>query len=247
MTTNLPDRMAAEALRLISLTPVEIRRRLWICVGFERADEDLGDAPHLAMLYAERDWRKDADLHAAVTETFSGADGLLARVHSECILGEAFGSTMCDCGDQLRLSMEEMVSVGLGALIYLRQEGRGIGLRNKLDVLALQYGFAEGRKGSQTYTSDEANLALGHPVDAREYGLAASLFRALGVGSVQLISGNPQKIDALKAGGVPVASAVDLWRSDVSPRALRELREKIARGYTYQRENLSNGASANGG
>lgn len=233
---DLPQRLAAAELRLISVTPVEIRHRLWLCLGFEEAAEHRGDAPHLAMLYADRDWRSEGDLYAAILSVFNGRTDLMARVHSECILGEAFGSTMCDCGDQMRLSMDEMVLEGAGAFIYLRQEGRGIGLRNKLDALALQYGFAEGLRGDKTYTSDEANVALGHPVDAREYSVAAHVLRALGVQSVKLISGNPHKIGDLSAQGVPVASAVDLWRKNgTSPRALMEIQEKVMRGYVYRR------------
>lgn len=233
---DLPQRLASADLRLISVTPVEIRHRLWLCVGFEEVHQHRGDAPHLGFLYADRDWRAESDLYAAILNVFGGQTDLMARVHSECILGEAFGSTMCDCGDQMRLSMDEMVLEGTGAFVYLRQEGRGIGLRNKLDALALQYGFSDGLRGNQTYTSDEANLALGHPVDAREYGVAAQFLRSLGIHSVKLISGNPHKIGQLSSQGVPVASAVDLWRKNgTSPRALMEIQEKIQRGYVYKR------------
>lgn len=232
---QLPLLMAGENLTLISVTPVEISHRSWLLMGFEEAATDRGDAPHLAMLYADRDWRGEHDLHAAVVDAFAGQRDLLARVHSECILGEAFGSTMCDCGDQLRLSMDEMVLAGRGILVYLRQEGRGIGLRNKLDALALQYGFEDGVRGPATYSSDEANLALGHPIDARDYRVAADLLRALRVQSIQLISGNPHKIAQLNTHGVTVSSAVDLWRNGASARALTEIQEKVMRGYTYRR------------
>jgi GTP cyclohydrolase II len=227
--------MARQGLTCISVTPVEVRHRLWVCVGFEEADQELGDHPHLAMIYAGRDWLAEDNLHDAVLDTFAGRDDVLTRVHSECILGDAFGSSMCDCGDQMRLAMDEMEARQEGVFIYLRQEGRGIGLRNKLDCLALQYGFRMGRKGPRRYSSDEANVAMGFEVDHRAYDSAAKLLRALRIASVQLVTGNPKKIADLEAVGVNVASALDLYTNGVSARAAAEIREKIARGYIYQR------------
>ncbi|WMS43269.1 hypothetical protein RDV64_02370 [Acuticoccus sp. MNP-M23] len=232
---DLKAAMNAEGLAFISLTPVEIQRRLWICLGFEESGHTLGDHPHLAMLYGGRDWLAETDLHAAVLDVFRKRERVLTRVHSECILGDAFGSSMCDCGDQLRLAMDEMEAKQEGIFIYLRQEGRGIGLRSKLDCLALQYGYSDGKRGPRRYSSDEANVAMGFDVDERGYGAAAGVLNALGVTSAQLITGNPKKIADLEAAGVKVEGAIDLWTNGASARAMDEIKEKISRGYIYQR------------
>ncbi|MEM8576189.1 MAG: hypothetical protein AAGF48_16405 [Pseudomonadota bacterium] len=233
MTLN--ERTAAAGLRFLSATPVELQSRIWICVGFEEIGRTLGDHPHLAFLYGGRDWLKVRDLHGAIAEEFEGAENILTRIHSECLLGDAFGSTMCDCGDQMRLALEEMESQRSGIFLYLRQEGRGIGMRNKLDVLALQYGFCEGQRNRRRHSSDEANLAMGFAIDERRYHMAAGFLNALGVASVQLITGNPDKIGDIEKAGIRVASAIDLWTNGVSNRAADELKEKVARGYIYQR------------
>ena len=232
---DLPTALSAEGLNFIALTPVEIQHRLWICLAFEEEGAAMGDHPHLAMLYARQDWLMASDLPATVAATFAGRSNIVTRVHSECILGDAFGSSMCDCGDQMRLAMEEMASGGEGIFVYLRQEGRGIGLRNKLDCLALQYGFTHGRRGPLCYTSDGANLAMGFQVDERHYASAAGLLKGLGIRSVRLVTGNPTKIADLKAAGVEVTESVDLWRNGASARAIEEIKEKVARGYIYQR------------
>ena len=232
---DLSQVMGAHGLSLISVTPVEIQKRLWACIGFEEAGESLGDHPHLAMVYSDKDWLTQQNLHAAVQGALKGRRRVMVRIHSECILGDAFGSSMCDCGDQLRLSMDEMESKREGILIYLRQEGRGIGLRNKLDCLALQYGFDQGVKGHRRYSSDEANVAMGFDVDHRHYDVAARLMQALGIASTQLITGNPKKIADLEACGIKVEGALDLWTQGTSPRAMEEIQEKISRGYIYQR------------
>jgi GTP cyclohydrolase II len=232
---DLKHGMAAAGLSLISLTPVEIRGHVWVCIGFEEADRPLGDHPHLAFVHARRDWVGESDLGAAVLAEMA-AGGILARIHSECILGDAFGSSMCDCGEQLRLSMDEMARSERGVFIYLRQEGRGIGLRNKLGVLALQYGFVDGRRVAHRHSSDEANLAMGFKVDHRSYETAAAFLRALGIGHVRLVTGNPDKIADLAAEGIVVDAVLDLYsHAGVSARAAAEIAEKVSRGYIYQR------------
>jgi GTP cyclohydrolase II len=126
------------------------------------------------------------------------ADVPLVRPHSECLTGDVFGSERCDCGPQLREAVERIAVAG-GWLLYLRQEGRGIGLYDKLDAYALQ------DTGLDTY---EANLALGHAPDERDYTVAAQMLRALGVGSVALLSNNPDKAVQLERLGVRVAAHV---------------------------------------
>ncbi|HEX4728010.1 MAG TPA: GTP cyclohydrolase II [Jatrophihabitans sp.] len=118
----------------------------------------------------------------------------LVRLHSECLTGDVFGSQRCDCGPQLREAVERIAEVG-GYLLYLRQEGRGIGLYSKLDAYALQ------DTGLDTY---QANLALGHAADERDYTVAAQMLRALGVRQVELLSNNPDKADQLDALGIGV-------------------------------------------
>jgi GTP cyclohydrolase II len=122
----------------------------------------------------------------------------LVRLHSECLTGDVFGSARCDCGPQLREAVERIAERG-GVLLYLRQEGRGIGLYNKLDAYALQ------DQGLDTY---EANLALGLPEDARDYTAAAQMLAALGITELDLLSNNPDKAEQLRALGVDVRDRV---------------------------------------
>jgi GTP cyclohydrolase II len=122
----------------------------------------------------------------------------LVRPHSECLTGDVFGSQRCDCGPQLREAVERIATAG-GYLLYLRQEGRGIGLYEKLDAYRLQ------DTGLDTY---EANLALGHAADERDYTAAAQMLRALGVSAVSLLSNNPDKEAQLGRLGVSVVSRV---------------------------------------
>lgn len=129
-------------------------------------------------------------------------NGTLTRVHSECLTGEVFGSTHCECGDQLGTAMRMMVADGSGILVYVQgHEGRGIGLLAKLKALQLQ------EEGLDTV---EANLALGLPVDAREYTVAVEMLNDLGVESVRLLSNNPRKRDALEANGISIAERIPL-------------------------------------
>jgi GTP cyclohydrolase II len=122
----------------------------------------------------------------------------LVRPHSECLTGDVFGSERCDCGPQLREAVERIAAVG-GYLLYLRQEGRGIGLYAKLDAYALQ------DTGLDTY---EANLALGHGEDERDYTAAAQMLHTLGADRVRLLSNNPDKAAQLERLGVTVAARV---------------------------------------
>ncbi|MGW1024759.1 GTP cyclohydrolase II [Streptomyces sp. NPDC002577] len=118
----------------------------------------------------------------------------LVRLHSECLTGDVFGSTRCDCGPQLREAVQRIADTG-GVLLYLRQEGRGIGLYNKLDAYALQ------DTGLDTY---EANTALGLPEDARDYTAAAQMLSTLGITELDLLTNNPDKASQLRALGLSV-------------------------------------------
>jgi GTP cyclohydrolase II len=143
----------------------------------------------------------------------------LIRPHSECLTGDVFGSERCDCGPQLREAVERIADAG-GYLLYLRQEGRGIGLYSKLDAYALQ------DAGVDTY---EANLALGHGEDERSYVAAAQMLDALGVTRVALLSNNPDKARQLRAYGVTVVEQVRTG-VHISAANLRYLETKARRG-----------------
>ena len=143
----------------------------------------------------------------------------LVRLHSECLTGDVFGSQRCDCGAQLREAVERIADVG-GYLLYLRQEGRGIGLYGKVDAYGLQ------DAGLDTY---EANIALGFHADARDYTAAAQMLHALGLAEVALLTNNPDKAEQLGRHGVVVAERVPTgvhW----NPTNARYLRTKAARG-----------------
>jgi len=130
-----------------------------------------------------------------------GADHVLVRVHSECLTGDVFHSARCDCGEQLDLAMRKIVAEGRGVLIYLRQEGRGIGLIAKINAYALQ------DRGLDTV---DANIRLGYPDDLRDYSVAAHILEDLEVGSVRLLTNNPRKIEGLQQFGVEVHERVPI-------------------------------------
>lgn len=142
----------------------------------------------------------------------SPGDVPLVRVHSECLTGDVFGSQRCDCGPQLHESFRRVDVVG-GYVLYLRQEGRGIGLYPKLDAYALQ------DAGLDTF---EANVALGYAEDGRDYSVAAQMLTALGVSRVALLTNNPDKAEQLTSGGITVAARVPtaVHRSEANARYL---------------------------
>lgn len=137
----------------------------------------------------------DAKDHFAIKfESPNQSSVPLVRIHSECITGDLFGSLRCDCGEQLKYAVRCLDAEG-GILIYLRQEGRGIGLKAKLDAYALQL------KGHDTF---EANRLLGHPDDSRDFGMASQMLYAMKEKSVRLLSNNPEKQRALENAGIDV-------------------------------------------
>ncbi len=162
-----------------------LRRSVRIAVGPDGAladfmtFKDLADpAEHVALGFGA--WREQAVLNV--------------RLHSECLTGDVFGSARCDCGAQLHESMRLFAAVG-GVIVYLRQEGRGIGLYNKIDAYALQ------DEGHDTFV---ANEMLGLPLDSRDFTVAADILRVLGKTSINLLSNNPEKSRALEAAGIVV-------------------------------------------
>jgi GTP cyclohydrolase II len=171
------------------------------------AEAELPTAHGPFRLYVYRDPTVPADVpaqeHMAIVRgDISGGTNVLCRVHSECWTSEVLGSLKCDCREQLEAALERIAAEGTGLIVYLRQEGRGIGLGNKVRAYALQ------NSGADTV---EANLALGFEADERRYDLAAAILDDLGVRSVRLLTNNPLKVAGLRAAGVAVADRISHW------------------------------------
>ncbi len=143
------------------------------------------DKDHLALIYGDVRDRSD----------------VLVRIHSECFTGDVLGSLRCDCGEQLNASIRRIAAEGRGVLLYLRQEGRGIGLLNKLKAYNLQ---------DEGYDTVEANRMLGHGADERDYSIGAHMLHDLGISSIRLLTNNPEKIESLEAHDVSVSERVPL-------------------------------------
>jgi 3,4-dihydroxy 2-butanone 4-phosphate synthase / GTP cyclohydrolase II len=148
------------------------------------------------------------------------------RVHSQCLTGDVFGSDRCDCGDQLQKAMEMIAAAGRGVIVYMDQEGRGIGLANKIRAYALQ---------DQGRDTVEANLELGFKDDSRDYGIAAQILRDLGLHRVRLVTNNPKKIDGLAAYWIEVVERLPI---EIPPhpgnvRYLRTKQQKLGHLLTH--------------
>jgi len=138
---------------------------------------------------------------ALIKGDVEGRKNVLVRVHSQCLTGDVFGSSRCDCGDQLHEAMQKIEAEGLGVLVYMRQEGRGIGLLNKLVCYRLQ---------DQGLDTVDANVAIGFPPDARDYGIGAQILADLGLTSIRLMTNNPAKRIGLEGYGLEVVERVPL-------------------------------------
>jgi GTP cyclohydrolase II len=143
----------------------------------------------------------DKEHVAFVKGAVAGKRKVPVRIHSECFTGDVLGSRRCDCGEQLEMALQMISAAGFGILIYLRQEGRGIGLLKKLKAYNLQ---------DQGLDTVDANIHLGHQADEREYTIAALMLKDLGVESIDLITNNPKKIDEMQRLGIEVENRVPI-------------------------------------
>jgi len=157
---------------------------------------------------------------ALVRGDVAGKPGVLVRVHSECLTGDVFGSRRCDCGPQLHRAMRQVADTGRGVILYMRQEGRGIGLAPKIKAYKLQ---------EQGYDTVEANQKLGYGMDLREYGLGAQILTDLGLKTIRLLTNNPKKVIGLEGYGLEIIEQVPI-RVKANPhneRYLKTKREKL--------------------
>jgi 3,4-dihydroxy 2-butanone 4-phosphate synthase/GTP cyclohydrolase II len=165
--------------------------------------------------------KTDGQHHLALVKgNVAGKANVLVRVHSECLTGDVFGSQRCDCGSQLREAMRHVAQEGLGVIVYMRQEGRGIGLGPKIMAYKLQ---------EQGYDTVEANLKLGYKMDLREYGLGAQILTDLGLKTIRLLTNNPKKVVGLEGYGLEIVEQVPI---QVKPnrhnaKYLKTKREKL--------------------
>lgn len=163
---------------------------------------EYGDFQIIGFIFNEEG---ESDHCAVIKGDLQDGENVLVRIHSECLTGDALGSKRCDCGPQLRLALKKIEQEGRGVLVYVRQEGRGIGLTNKLRAYALQ------DMGYDTY---EANVELGFQPEERNYEIAAEMLKAVGVKSVRLMTNNPEKVEQLEKYGIKVN---ELLHHEISP------------------------------
>ncbi|MBM3900732.1 MAG: bifunctional 3,4-dihydroxy-2-butanone-4-phosphate synthase/GTP cyclohydrolase II [Verrucomicrobia bacterium] len=216
--------------RLPELRRFAKRHKLRICsieqlIGFRRRTEKLVECLETVRMptdYGEFSLhlfrsRIDDQHHLALVKgEVSGKKPVLVRVHSECLTGDVFGSRRCDCGPQLHAAMERIDKEGSGVILYMRQEGRGIGLPAKLHAYRLQ---------EQGLDTVEANLRLGFPMDLRDYGVGAQMLSELGVNKIRLLTNNPKKVVGLQGHGLEIVEQLPI-RMSPNPHNARYLKTK---------------------
>jgi 3,4-dihydroxy 2-butanone 4-phosphate synthase/GTP cyclohydrolase II len=216
--------------RLPALLKFAKKHRLRICtiadlIQYRRTREKLVE--HIEVVKLPTDFG-EFDLHlyrskldgqhhlALVHGSVAGTKNVLVRVHSECLTGDVFGSRRCDCGPQLHQAMRQVVEAGRGVIVYMRQEGRGIGLAPKIRAYKLQ---------EQGYDTVEANRKLGYEMDLREYGLGAQILADLGLKTIRLLTNNPRKVVGLEGYGLKIVEQVPI-RVKPNPHNERYLKTK---------------------
>ena len=216
--------------RLADLMRFKEQHKLKICsienlIAYRRAREILIEREEVVSLPTDygafslhlyRSLIDDVHHIALVKGTISGEKPTLVRVHSECLTGDVFGSQRCDCGDQLHAALQQIDEAGMGVLVYMRQEGRGIGLAAKIHAYKLQ------EEGLDTV---EANQRLGYPMDLREYGTGAQILVDLGVRQIRLLTNNPKKVVGLEGFGLNIVEQLPI-KAPENPHNERYLRTK---------------------
>lgn len=198
-------------------TVLPTRRHPALLESYAEAELPTQRGPFRVLVFRER--RTGLEHVAMVRGEVDGKEGVLVRLHSECLTSEVLGSLKCDCRAQLDRALDLIAQNDCGVVLYLRQEGRGIGLGNKIRAYALQ------AKGADTY---EANRLLGFADDLRSYDVAGEMLRSLGVQSVDLITNNPLKIAGLVDEGIPVRRRIPS-RTEHNPHNVGYLRTKRER------------------